>query len=620
MFATVLNKFLNLVIFVLITVKAPDIWGFSFSRTEAYGQKAVASRLWENPKWIKLGHYQKKLTGYKSSFRGPFFLSEEGFSSPEKELLKTIQVLFSDSPELTKQLTRHPQCQFLARRRWLIKELQISPEDILPCEERSQWKKNLGATSVAVIFASADISNPASSFGHTFLKLINPANAKNKDLIDYGVNYAADADANDGLLYGVRGLFGGYRGIFTMLPYHQKIREYINLEGRDLTEYHLNFSADEVDELIDHLLELDRTSAPYYFLTDNCSYEILYLIDIIRPELRLSEKLSAWVIPADTIKVLDRHSDLIAERRYKKSLNTDYLAGYSRLNQLQKKALDAAVDKLKIPDDYELDKKEKAEVYETGMKYFAIVNYRTGEVTEDKKYTLSSLRADLGPVTSEATDKNPLYPETSHDSSAVYLGGGSLDGMGYSMLKLRMAFHDLEQRDVGMVPMSLNNAGVIDLRYFDEIKKLSLHRFTFINLINTDPVTQLDKNFSWKARLELTDSFRPDIEYALGYSFDISFLRNSRISYLLTANYFKDLPGSQFEHVGQAGPDLLFISKPYDRLGFSAELSYLARDHQTPYLRFKSKLNYEIRQNLDLQLSGDDKRDYQISILQNFIF
>jgi len=618
MFAKVLN--LNLVIFLLILVKAPDIWGFSFSRTDSYVQKAREAKLWENPKWIKLGHYQKKLTGYKSSFRGPFFLNEKGFDSPEAELLSTIQILFSDSPELEKQFTRHPQCHFMARRRWLIKELGIDSQDILPCEERVQWKKNLGATSVAVIFASADISNPASSFGHTFLKLINPANAKNKDLIDYGVNYAADADPEDGVFYAVRGLMGGYRGVFTMLPYHQKIREYINLEGRDLTEYHLNLTADEVDELIDHLLELDRTSAPYFFLTDNCSYEILYLLDIIRPQLQLSHKLTAWAIPADTIKIIDRHSELISERKYKKSLNTDYLAGYSRLGPLPKKALSVALDKRKIPDDYELDKKEKAEVYETGMKYFAIVNYRTGEKTEDKKYTLSTLRSELGPVTTEIEDKNPLYPETSHDSSAIYFGGGSLDGTGYSMLKIRMAFHDLEQRDVGMVPMSLNNAGVIDLRYFDEIKKLTLYRFTLLNLINTDPVTQLDKNFSWKARIELLDSFRPDIEYAIGYSFDLSFLKNSRISYLLVGNYLKDLPGSQYEHLGQAGPEILFISKTFDRLGFSAALAYLGRDKQEPYLRFKAKANYELRQNLDLQLSGDDKRDYQISILKNFIF
>jgi hypothetical protein len=498
--------------------------------------------------------------------------------------------------------------------------LQISNEDILPCEERQEWKKQLGATSVAVIFASADISNPASSFGHTFLKLINPENAKNKDLIDYGVNYAADADTNDGIFYALRGLLGGYRGVFTMLPYHQKIREYINLEGRDLTEYHLSLSPEEVDELIDHLLELDKTTAPYYFLSDNCAYEILYLLDIIRPDLQLTDKLTAWSIPVDTIKVIDRNSNLISERKFKKSLNTDYLEGYSRLGPLQKKALDVAVEKLKIPDDYELSNKEKAEVYETGMKYFAVVNYRTGEKTEEKKYTLSTLRSELGPITSEAEDKRPLYPETSHDSSAVYFGGGSLDGNSYSMLKLRAAFHDLEQRDVGMVPMSLNNAGVIDLRYFDELKKLTLYRFTVINLINTNPVTQLDKNISWKARIELLDSFRPDIEYAIGYSFDLSFLPNSRVSYFLAARYLKDIPYSQYENLGQAGPDILFISKPWEKLGFSAEVSYFAQDRQTPYFRFKSKLNYEIRQNWDFQLSADDKRDYQASILRNFIF
>ena len=88
-----LNKFLNLVIFVIIIGKAPDLWGFSFSRTENYLKTAREQKLWEQPKWIKLGHYQKKLTGYKSSFRGPFFLNDKGFDSPEAELLTSIQAL-----------------------------------------------------------------------------------------------------------------------------------------------------------------------------------------------------------------------------------------------------------------------------------------------------------------------------------------------------------------------------------------------------------------------------------------------------------------------------------------------------------------------------------------------
>lgn len=615
MFATVLNFFL--LIFLILTVKAPLARGFSVSRTQAYAAQARALSLWNDPKWIKLGHYEKTLFGYSSSFRGGLFTHPEGYASPENELLSSIEVMFSDSPEQTKFYKRHPQCQFLARRKWLLGKIKIDPADLLPCEERVQWKRQLGATSVSVIFASADLGNPASSFGHTFLKLINPANAKNKDLIDYGVNYAADADANDGIFYAVRGLFGGYRGVYTMQPYHQKIREYINLEGRDITEYHLNFSPAETEELIDHLIELEYSSAPYYFLSDNCSYQILYALDVVRPEMNLSGQFKAWVIPADTIKILARHGDLVRERVFKKSLNSDYLEGYSKLSMAQKRALDEAVEKLTISDNYGLTPKEKAEVFETGMKYFAVEGYRNGQSTENQKYTLSVARAALGPVTHPTPPGPQLYAETSHDSSAIYLGAGNINDNGYSLLKFRMAFHDLEQPDVGIVPFSLIQAGVMEFRYFDEIKKLSLYRFTVMNLINTVPMTQLDKNISWKARIEVLDSFRPDIEYAVGQSYELDLFGRSRVSYFLDGRYVQD---ESLRHKGQVGPEILFITKPTQQLGLSLSLSYLAQNQDTPYLRFKTRLNYQLKQNYDIQLYADDLKDYQIAFVKNFIF
>ena len=591
--------------------------GFSQDRTDDYIAQARNLKLYERPKWIKLGHYEKKLFGYSSAFRGGLFTDPEGWSSPEKELISSIRVMFSDSPEQTKFYKRHPQCQFLARRKWLMSQIKLSPDDILPCEERVQWKKNLGATSVWVIFASADLGNPASSFGHTFLKLVNPANAKNKDLIDYGVNYAADADANDGFFYAVRGLFGGYRGLYTMQPYHQKIREYINLEGRDLTEYHLNLTPAEVDELVDHLVELEYSGAPYYFLTDNCSYQILYALDVIRPEMNLSGQLTAWVIPADTIKVLTRQSNLIVDRSYKKSLNNDYLEGYAKLNLVQKRALDDAVEKLKIPDDYDLTPKEKAEVLETGMKYYAVEGYRSGRQVENEKYELSTQRAALGPLTQDSKEQLKLFAETSHDSSAVYLGAGNINNQGYSLLKLRFSYHDLEQPDVGIVPFSLIQTGVFEFRYFDELKKLSLHRSTIMNLINTVPITQLDKNISWKARIEVLDSFRPDIEYAVGQSYALDFFNNSRVSYFLTGRYFKN---ELLSDKVQVGPEILFITKPNPRLGISFALAYLAQNQEVPYLRFKTRLNYQIMHNYDVQIYADDLKDYQISFVKNFIF
>lgn len=611
MFAKVLN-YLFLVL-LLIIAKAPTSWGFSISRTTAYLESAKSQSLWNETKWLNLGHYNKSLFGYNSTFRGPLFINDEGYNSPEKELLTSIEAMFSDSPEETKRFTRHPQCQFLARRDWFIQKLNISPEDILPCEERIKWKKQLSATSASLIFASSDFGNPASSFGHTFIKLINPANAKNKDLIDYGVNYAADADQSEGLFYALKGLFGMYGGRFTMLPYHQKIREYINLEGRDIWEYPLDLNAKEVDELINHLLEMDNAVSPYFFFSDNCSYQILKAFDVIRPELNLSGQFGYWVIPVDTVKVTARNSTLILGRKFKKSIKTDYLESFSKLGILQKKALDVVVEKLKIPDDYELTNVEKAEVYETANKYLAVKAYRTQTDLDENKYKISLERASLGQITEEKPAPPQVPPDESHDSSAIYAGFGKTPISDYTSLKLRAAYHDLEQNDGGSVPFSQNTLAAIEVRHYSEIQKTSIERFTFLNLINTNPVTQLDKNFSWKIRLDMMDQWRPDTEVGGGMSFDI--LGNSRIAYYLTARYFKGL-----DHTYQAGPEVLFISKPFDNFGFSLDLTYFAQDKLTPYLRFNGKINYQIYQNMDLQLQGNDLRDYQFNFVKNFIF
>ncbi len=271
MFVTELNYFRQLFYTLLLSVfifKASPSWGFSISRTESYIQIANSKELWTDPQWIKLGHYKKGWFSYRSPFADGFFLSLEGASSPKKELLKTIEILFSENndPQTTKNPDKHAQCLYLARTKWLSKALPINADDLMPCEAMKEWKKDLNVKSVALIFAAADLGNTSSSYGHTFLKIINPENAKNKDLIDYGINYAANTDASEGFFYAIKGLFGLYSGQFTMLPYHQKIREYINLEGRDIWEYHLNFTPEEVSFLVDHLIEMQIARAPYFFL------------------------------------------------------------------------------------------------------------------------------------------------------------------------------------------------------------------------------------------------------------------------------------------------------------------------------------------------------------------
>ncbi len=612
MFAKVHNLVL---IFLFLVVKAPLCWGFSVSRTDQYLATAAKLKLHENIKWLKLGHYEKKLFGYESSFRGPLFIHPEGFQSPDLELKESIRALFTEDYKTLTDYKRHPQCQFLARRNWLIQQLHVAPEDILPCEERVNWKAQLSATSVAFVFASADLSNPASSFGHTFIKLINPNNAKNKDLIDYGVNYAANANESD-FMYAARGLFGLYGGVYTMLPYHQKIREYINIEGRDLVEYQMAFTADETDELINHLLELEQSFSPYHFLSTNCSYQLLSLFEVVRPDLNLSDQFFWWVIPIDTVKTVFENSNLITNRKHKVSLKTDYLDSYSQLGFIQKKALDNVVENLYLNNNYGLSLIEKGEVLDTALKYFAVRAYSTGEDLDQKKYDLALLRAELGQLPENLFLKKEFIPELSHHSSAIYLGRGQINELGYTSLKFRSAFHDLEQIDMGMVPMSLNNVVTFEARYFDDTKKTVLDRFTVLSLINTTPVTQLDQNVSWKSRLDLRDQWRPDIEYGVGYSFELGFFERTRLTQLISARYAKELD----RHAYQLGPEILITTRPLKKLGLSLDLTYFTEYQNKPYLRFTTKMNYEIKRNYDIQLQANDLKDYQLSFLKNFIF
>jgi hypothetical protein len=88
------------------------------------------------------------------------------------------------------------------------------------------------------------MNNPASMFGHTFLRVDKNREGPEQTLLNYGVNYAANVDTKNvnALAYAFEGLFGFFRGTFTLFPYYAKVQEYSNWESRDLWEYELDFT------------------------------------------------------------------------------------------------------------------------------------------------------------------------------------------------------------------------------------------------------------------------------------------------------------------------------------------------------------------------------------------
>ena len=182
----------------------------------------------------------------------------------------TLRAFFIDTPG-----DEHPQCRFPARYHWLKQKLNFD-NNRLPeqrCELLQQWQKNISASEITLVFPAAYMNAPSSMFGHTLLRITPSDHRKDSPLAAYALNYAADVNGNDaGLSYAYKGLFGGYPGSFSIVPYYEKIKKYSDLENRDIWEYKLKLETHEIEQLLRHAWEVRNIKFDYYFITENCSY------------------------------------------------------------------------------------------------------------------------------------------------------------------------------------------------------------------------------------------------------------------------------------------------------------------------------------------------------------
>ena len=331
------------------------------------GQKGLAAAR----EWDVLLHYMPKGTGRTSLVDDPgFFVAADGKTDPLAELTETITGMFAPA-ELA---DLHLQCRFPARFAWLVKELDI-PSDRLPhpsCDNLDKTLKSIDPRSAVLVFPAAHNNGPASMFGHTLIKI---GSSYKSELLSHAVNYAAQATDSNGLLYAFKGIFGLYPGYYSILPYYEKLKEYGDLEHRDVWEYQLALSPDEVRRMVLHIWELQGIRSDYYFFDENCSFNLLFLLEAARPEMRLAEEYwqhsASWVIPIDTISVV-RRAGLIERVSYRPSQATRILKRASLLSDHDQN-LSVEVEQQKIKsDDAQLEKlpvEERRQVLDLAAEY-----------------------------------------------------------------------------------------------------------------------------------------------------------------------------------------------------------------------------------------------------------
>ncbi len=467
--------------------------------------------------WINLGHYKKFPWGWQSEADGlSFFLSPNGQTDPQAELEATLKGFFSTELrhfEKEKFPSQSARCQFPARWLFLSKRLSIKDSDLppQPCTEYVEFKTRVAAKSATLIFASYNIDNPSSAFGHTLLRLNRAAHGESKrvSLLDIGVNYAANPWTTNPFLYGALGLSGFFPGTYAAMQYYYKVREYSDFDSRDLWEYNLSLNQDEVDVMVAHIWELGFTYFNYYFFTSNCSYHMVTLLDVAAPRLHLVDRLSFWVVPADTIKVTWQTPELVRDVVYRPSLNKQYLARLAKLTTPQEQAAYKQLQDTKDPKSLPVDVNDdaKARVLDTVIDRFDMDHFfdlaQENSKARPAKDKLLIARSKL-PTTEELVlpAENDDRPHIAHDSMRLsYSQLINPQGQQGFEVTQRFALHDLADPVDGYPKTAKIEFFKFTVNGSYEENDIYVRNIDILSVQTIQPLSTMEKPYTWKARL-----------------------------------------------------------------------------------------------------------------------
>lgn len=500
----------HLFIISLILLSAPVVAAESW-----HFQKAEQLMLSKHPYWLKLLHYRRSpFTGiFKSQAdEKKFFLAESGATNPETELDANIRAFFILDD-------KKQQCRFPARFHWLKQQLGI--EHKISCIKFDLWIKNINPETLTLIFPSAHINNPSSMFGHTLLRVNKAKQPFDTPLSAIAINYAADVSTKDnGFVFALRGILGGYPGIFSAVPYYEKIKEYNDIENRDIWEYELNLSKEEVIQLLRHVWELKDTNFDYYFFDENCSFRLLWLLDTARPGLKLTDQFYYRTIPADTVRaIID--SNLVAQFIYRPS-NVTILKQHAQSLTAIENNLSYQIVTKKIPLNnagiHQLKSENRARILEHAYDFIRYQSTNNPEKRDPNAKLAYQILLDRSQI--NASDVWPaittptIRPDQGHKTSRLAIGlidnHESVIG-----IKIRPAFHDL----LDLLPGYTEGAQInfLDFEFtINHDAHLKLKDFTLLNIISLARRDLLFKPISWAINIskkQINDSHGHDDYY-----------------------------------------------------------------------------------------------------------
>ena len=432
--------------------------------------------------WHTLLHFKNGKSEIDST---SFFLNQNGKNNTYLELNTTIANLIHP----VKNDDNSTYCRFPARRIWIeknFKNISIKKQTCTILEKEFETIKNIN--KITLIFPTTHINSPASMFGHTLLRLDN----SNNDLLtSYAINYAATTNEDNGFIYAWKGLTGGYKGKYSIVPYYKKINEYSNMENRDIWEYELNLSKSEIKNLLYHLFEVKHEWSEYYYFNHNCSYEILWLLQAARNDLFLVNSFNYKTLPIDTIKEI-YNKNIITKHTFRPSKRKFLLKYYNEIKNKELALTFYNITDIKLLNNINISEQRNILNFSLELiRYDKSKNKISKDKYLSKLIKLLKYRSTLG-LDSKLNIKKPINPIYGHNTNRLSFKYYK-DNIEFG---IKPSFHGMDDLDYGFINGAYIDFLKIDVKY-NKNKEVALKNISLFNIKSYAARNDIFKPISW---------------------------------------------------------------------------------------------------------------------------
>ncbi len=205
-------------------------------------------------------------------------------------------------------------------------------------------------------------------------------------------------------------------------------------------------------------------------------------------------------------------------------------------------------------------------------------------------------------------------PDQGHASTKLALAAGITSRSQYSSITLRPTFHDLVAFESGYLKNSQIEMLTAELRTYFPQDELKLHQFKLVDAISISPLSKMQKDLSWRLKLNWGTETDPNcfycnhlnFNYGNGLALENTIFNNDALFLFLQITSQVNWTLSEKLLLG---PSLFggWLLKPVKRLHvlLTAQYDYFLIEKVIDRLSVQSSVNFVLAKDLELRLSGE---------------